>query len=168
MFVGFATLTQPFSFPVLAVDASNLPKDSDTTPSYRIYANSGLIGTGTLVAQDTGSITNASNASPIVITSAAHFLTTGMKVTTTGILGNTAANRVSTITVIDSNTFSLNGSTGNGAYTSGGTWSVTGLYACVFTPTIGTQFASGNYYDILSVMSISGDVVEQVFRFGVV
>ena len=68
-------------------------------------------------------ITGATNASPIVITSAAHRLETGHVVEITGVGGNTAANGTWTITRVGANTFSLNGSTGNGAYTSGGTWS---------------------------------------------
>lgn len=72
----------------------------------------------------TGSITGATNASPIVITSSSHNLLSGTRVTIQGVGGNTAANADWVITVIDTNTFSLNGSTGNGAYTSGGTWKV--------------------------------------------
>jgi hypothetical protein len=67
-------------------------------------------------------ITAATNASPIVITtSAAHLLSTGDHVEITEVLGNTAANGSDwTITVVDSTRFSLNSSTGNGTYTSGG------------------------------------------------
>lgn len=67
-------------------------------------------------------ITGASNAAPIVITSAGHGLSTGDAISVSGVAGNTAANGVFTITKVDDNTFSLNGSTGNAAYTSGGTW----------------------------------------------
>lgn len=65
-------------------------------------------------------ITNATNATPIVITATSHGLSTGNRVVITGVGGNTAANGVWTITVTDANTFSLDGSVGNGAYTSGG------------------------------------------------
>lgn len=65
-------------------------------------------------------ISGASNASPIVITIASHGYVTNDQVTITGVLGNTAANGSWFITVINANTFSLNGATGNGAYTSGG------------------------------------------------
>jgi hypothetical protein len=67
-------------------------------------------------------ITGASNAAPIVITSAAHGLNTGDAISVSGVAGNTAANGVFTITKVDDNSFSLNGATGNAAYTSGGTW----------------------------------------------
>jgi hypothetical protein len=67
-------------------------------------------------------ITGASNAAPIVITSAGHGLSTGDAISVSGVAGNTAANGVFTITKVDDNSFSLNGTTGNAAYTSGGTW----------------------------------------------
>ncbi len=77
-----------------------------------------------------GSVTGASNAAPIVITSAANGLKTGQQVQIAGVGGNTKANGIWTITVIDVNHFSLNGSNGavgggNGAYSGGGTWIVT-------------------------------------------
>jgi hypothetical protein len=67
-------------------------------------------------------VTGASNASPIVITSAGHSLNTGDSISISGVQGNVAANGTFTVTKVDANSFSLNGSTGNGAYTSGGTW----------------------------------------------
>ena len=66
-------------------------------------------------------ITAASNASPIKITVANHGFNTGETVVIAGVGGNTAANGTWVITVVDANNFNLNGSTGNGAYTSGGT-----------------------------------------------
>ena len=71
-----------------------------------------------------GTVTGATNAGPIVITSANHGLTTGTKVYLADVGGNTAANGVFTITPIDANSFSLNGSDGSAspAYTFGGTW----------------------------------------------
>lgn len=65
-------------------------------------------------------ITAATNASPIQITAAAHGRASGDSVTITGVGGNTAANGSWSVTVIDANNLTLNGSTGNGAYTSGG------------------------------------------------
>jgi hypothetical protein len=71
----------------------------------------------------TGTITGATNAEPIVITSTNHGLATGQIVTITGVVGNEAANDTWTITRIDPNTFSLNDSEGSGMYMSGGMWS---------------------------------------------
>lgn len=67
------------------------------------------------------SITGATNASPIVITTSANNgLVTGDQVTVQNALGNTAANGTRTITVLSPTTFQLNGSTGNGVYTGSG------------------------------------------------
>lgn len=67
-----------------------------------------------------GVVTGATNASPIVITCTAHGLSTGQPATLSGVQGNTNANGTWTITRLSANTFSLNGSTGNAAYTGGG------------------------------------------------
>ena len=67
-------------------------------------------------------ILGASNASPIAITtSAPHGYSNGDQVQISGVGGNTAANGTWIITAMDSTHFSLNSSTGNGSYTSGGT-----------------------------------------------
>jgi hypothetical protein len=91
-------------------------------------------------------VVGATNASPIVIqTSAAHTLVTNDSgVVVAGVVGNTAANGTWTITVVDSTHFSLNGSTGNGAYASGGvvTARIYDRYNGVNRPLLGTR--SGN------------------------
>src|SRR5439155_1380643 len=69
-----------------------------------------------------GAITAATNATPIEITSAGHGLADGARVRITGVVGNTAANGTWTITKVNNDKFTLNGSVGNGAYTSGGKW----------------------------------------------
>lgn len=81
--------------------------------------------TGLAVERGITSITTvsaATNATPIQITTAgAHGLATGSLVTIIGVQGNIAANGTFPITVINGTTFTLNGSQGNGTYTSGGT-----------------------------------------------
>lgn len=70
---------------------------------------------------DDATVTNATNANPIVITTlAAHTLTTGMVVTISGVTGNTAANGTFTITYVNATSYSLNSSTGDGVYSAGG------------------------------------------------
>ncbi len=69
-----------------------------------------------------GMITAATNANPIVVTSANHGLITGTQITISGAVGNTNANGVRTITVIDANTFSLNGIAGNGTFSGNAGW----------------------------------------------
>lgn len=67
-------------------------------------------------------ISNATNATPIVITTTApHELIGGDFVTIAGVMGNTNANGTWSITVLTSTTFSLDTSVGNAAYTVGGT-----------------------------------------------
>ena len=73
----------------------------------------------TKIAFTTKTITAATIASPIVVTSALHGYTTGQ---TIGIAGSTTIvglDGAHTITVIDANTYSLDGSTGSGSF--GGT-----------------------------------------------
>jgi hypothetical protein len=78
-----------------------------------------------------GSITNATSPAPptpITISSVGHGLANGQMVRITGVLGNTAANGTWAITNVTATTFDLLGSTGNGAWTSGGTWSQVGYH----------------------------------------
>jgi hypothetical protein len=87
-------------------------------------------------------ITTASNASPIKITVANHGLNTGETVVIAGVGGNTAANGTWVITVVDANNFTLNSSTGSGAYTSGGTAAVAArLRRGVFGSSVATHNA---------------------------
>jgi uncharacterized phiE125 gp8 family phage protein len=76
-----------------------------------------VVGYGTHASQV---ITAASNASPIVVTIVGHGYSTGDQVQIESVAGNTAANGLWFITKADADTFSLNGSAGNAAYTSGG------------------------------------------------
>lgn len=74
---------------------------------------------------DEASITGASNAEPIVITSAAHGYKDGAVVLIADVEGNTAANGVWVVTNSDANTFELYttagvASVGNSGYTTGG------------------------------------------------
>ncbi len=71
-------------------------------------------------------ITGATVATPSVITSVAHGFTTGQVVVVASVGGTTTVNGTWVITVLTADTFSLNGSTGTGAYTSGGTATATG------------------------------------------
>ena len=76
-------------------------------------------------------VTNASNATPIVITTEKPhgFITGNSLMYIRGVLGNTGANNEgAVVTVISATTFSINGSVGNGAYTSGGAVAGAGGY----------------------------------------
>jgi Ubiquitin-activating enzyme E1 FCCH domain len=76
---------------------------------------------GTITTPLSVAISGTSNATPIVVTTVSnHGFGTGNSVHIAGVLGNLASNGDWTITVITANSFSLTGSTGSGAYTSGG------------------------------------------------
>ncbi len=168
MFLGLAPINVAFSQPLLTKNGSLVPSNADSLPTYRVYGPAGLVASGSLALQETGSITGATNASPIVITSANHGLTTGQRVTITGVGGNTNANGTWTITVIDANTFSLNGSTGNSAYTSGGTWNTTGVYSFAITPSTIGGYAQGTNYAVLVNYAISSTAYADLYYFAVI
>lgn len=78
-----------------------------------------LIAAGFIAS--TLTITNASNTTPIVITTQQnHLLIDGAVVEVSGVTGNTAANDFWNVTKVSDKEFSLNSSVGNGAYASGG------------------------------------------------
>lgn len=73
--------------------------------------------------QTTGTITGATNATPVVVTSNSHGLTTSDLIGVTSMAGLTSLNgKLWTLSATATNTFTPASSAGNGAYTSGGTW----------------------------------------------
>ncbi len=128
-FQGYVKLTNTLVGALLVTDSSSTPIQADALPTFRIYSADGFIKDGTCAQMLSKTITAATNATPIVITATDHGLTTGAYVTVAGVLGNTAANGDFVITKVNSNQFSLDSSVGNGAYTSGGSVVVTGLYS---------------------------------------
>lgn len=169
-FVGFISLDTAIRLVVVVRNGDGDVSAPDAVPKYRVYGSSGIMtnGTGSLALMDTGSVTGATNASPIVITSASHGLSTGTYVVVASVGGNTAANGNHTVTYVSDNTFSLDGSAGNGAYTSGGTWSVIGLYFVSFTPTSGNGFEVGGRYTVLVTYAVSSTTYTQELCFNVV
>ena len=114
----------------------------------------GSLGAGTLdadiTAGTTNTITAASNASPIVITtSVAHARTTGDVLSVENVSGNTAANGTWTVTVLTTTTFSLDTSVGNGAYTSGG----------VVKPTIPLGVGEGSSFTTRGTVQIDSEYI---------
>lgn len=147
--------------------ASEVPTDGDATPACRVYGDDGFL-VGVTPSQDTYTITNATNASPIVVTtSAVHNLATGMRVTQTGVGGNTNANGSFIITVLTTTTFQLNAN-GNAAYTSGGTGHISGYYKGSLAVTAGNGFESGRTYTILVECAISSSAKGLTLTFSVV
>ena len=165
-FAGF--VTKEMTLPIIALVApSNQPINLDAAPTYRVYGPNGLLpgGSGTMSFQDTNSLSNASNASPIAVTCNNHGLTTGTKVTITGVVGNTAANGSFIVTSVNANTFTLNGSTGNGVYSSGGTWNVTGLYGVTLTCAGSAGYEAGETYTVLVQGTISSAAYAETQTF---
>lgn len=91
-------------------------------------------------------LTSASNTSPIVITDPLHGLWDGNHINITGVTGNTAANGAFFVTVINSHTFSLDGSVGNGAYISGGAWTYVVGTNPRYKPTAGEPGGQGTIH----------------------
>lgn len=169
MFQGFVELESTLPVADLVTTSAGVPVNSDSLPTYRVYGPDGLLAlvAGSLAKKDTGSITGATNASPIVVTSAGHGLTTGTRVTVSGVGGNSAANGTFMVTAVDADTFSLDSSTGNGAYTSGGAWNVTGLYGVTLTCSAANGFESGETYTVLVSGAVSATAFAHLHTFTV-
>jgi hypothetical protein len=149
--------------------AGGVPVSAAALPGWRVYGPAGLLpgGTGTATVKDTGNVSGASNASPIIITSNNHGLSTGTVVTLAGVGGNVNANGTFTVTRVDVNRFSLDGTTGGGNYTSGGTWTVTGLYGLSIACTAAGGYASGTNYTVVVGASVNSAVWSDAFTFTV-
>jgi hypothetical protein len=167
MFQGYVELEGTLRLTALHENSSGVPTDSDSLPGYRVYGPDGRLAgqTGTMSFLDSGSVTGATNASPIVVTSAGHGLTTGTRVTLSGVGGNTAANGTFEATRIDADTFSLDGSAGNGAYTSGGSWHVSGLYTAALTVSAANGYDAGSLYVVLVSGSVSSSATGTLISF---
>jgi hypothetical protein len=79
-----------------------------------VYNGNGSLVTSTVGPAHRQVITSSTNTAPIVVDVTAHGYNTGDTVAIEGHATNTAANGLWQITVTGANTFSLNGSTGNG------------------------------------------------------
>jgi hypothetical protein len=169
MYLGFVTLADTLH---AAIQTRNgdLPIDSDALPTFRIYGSAGILpnagGAGTF--KHTGTLDNATNATPIQIHSAAHGLSTGNRVKISGVNGNTAANGTWTITKVDADNFTLDTSVGNGAYTNGGTWHVAGFYDLQIDATAANGFDAGKTYVVQVSWQISSAAKAEIHTLGVV
>lgn len=153
MFSAFIQLDEEtVVVPVQVRNPSQVPTDADAVPKFRIYGNNGYLegSADSCVEIDTGTITAASNATPVVITSAGHGLTVGTFVHVRSVGGNTNANGYFFVSAVTTDTFTLQGSIGNGAYTSGGTWHVAGLYGVSIQPQTVNGYGTGNYTAIVA------------------
>jgi hypothetical protein len=171
MFQGFAELDSVTAKRLLALFRSSTfgPVDLDDLPSYRVYGPDGLVvgQVGSCSLADSGSVTGASNTTPIVITSSSHGLSDGTTVTVEGVGGNTAANGTFTVANATTDTFELEGSAGNGSYTSGGSWHVTGLYLVSLSVTGNNGYDAAQTYQVLVSGLVGGLEVAEMVTFAV-
>lgn len=152
MDVGFQGYARQGVARIVLLSASNPSTGAvevpDAAPTFRLYGPAGILLNGTTTPALNGSVTGATNATPIVITSVAHGLQTGNIVTVASVGGNTAANGTFAITRLTADTFSLNGSVGNGAYTAGGTWQTTGLHKVTLSASDTNGMTPGETYSL--------------------
>lgn len=170
MFCGFFDAAEDVVLYVVTDDANKKPIDPDAAPTFRTFSVSGAVtsGDGTAAQVESGSVTGATNASPIVITtSAAHGLPTGAYVKIASVGGNTAANGTFFVTSMGSTTFSLDGSTGNGTYTSGGTWKTVGLFKITLTGAVLSALETGQTYVVVVTWLESSAVRQKALTFTV-
>jgi len=166
-FLGFIDLEDTLVGTLLVTNTSFTPIDADALPTFRVYGPNGFVQSGGGTLKQTAAITAASNASPIVVTSALHGLTVGSNVTITGVVGNTAANATFTISAVTANTFSLSGSSGNGAWTSGGEWHMTGLYDVSIAVLGVSGYEKSEVYQIVYAYALSSTAQGQIHSFQV-
>lgn len=167
MFLGFVELDAVFTRRTLVLNAALTPTNADALPTYRIFSKDGIVLDGTVSLGSTGAVSNATNASPVEITSTSHGLTTGAYVTVAGVGGNTDANGSFSITKVNNNKFTLDDATGNGPYTSGGVWNEAGLYEVSLTASGTNGFERGEHYQILYSYDIATVAQGKLDTFGV-
>lgn len=167
-FVGYCVLGDTYRDFLQVADAAGAPYEPDAAPAYRVYGPQGVLASvqGTMTLAHTGVVTAASNANPVVVTSAAHGLTSGTKVRVQGVGGNTNANGLFAVTRLSADTFSLPVA-GNGAYTSGGTWQVAGLYQAAVACLGGSGFEAGESFKLFYSWLATGSPRHTIHRLGV-
>lgn len=104
-----------------------ITNDAASPLLYHIDGKVKVVAAAPAALSTSGSITGATQANPVVITSTAHGLTNGQVVYISGVGGMTQINGLAfTVAGVTTNTFQLSAvnGTGYGAFTSGGTWSL--------------------------------------------
>ena len=125
------------------------------------YINEGSIESPITTYNSVIFVSGATNASPIEVTVTGHSFATDDYVCINGITGNTAANGIYKITKTGANTFTLNGSQGNGAYVSGG-------QAYLITPTDIYDTTSNRNWMTLGIGRYSAGTENSALRLMVV
>jgi len=135
---------------------SNLFSPAIPATTIQLFVNSYLGEQANLIStnqelinssQACGFITAAAQSNPCLITSPNHSLITGTNIYIANVQGMTQLNTtIYTITVVDSNNFTLNGidATGYGVYTKGGIWNTSPVNGQTYIP--GTEYAWYRFY----------------------
>ena len=122
--------------------------------AFAAYGSQVRLGDGIALAPLT--ITSASNATPIIVTtSGAHGIVDVSYVTITGVLGNTAANGAWIAQQVSPTALALRLSVGNGAYTSGGTLTRVSTFASIAE--IRAVNDAGSRADLIDVSAMDGN-----------
>ncbi len=104
-------------------------------------------------------ISNATNASPIVVTDAANTFAINDWVVVAGVQGNTAANGLWQCSAVSGTTCTLSGSVGNGAYTAGGTIQSLGATATYTSAWYDVSQADRCFAQVWSLAGAAGSTV---------
>jgi len=174
-FLGFLVSGAGTIFPLGLIDlTTGLPATPDANPVARVYGQNGFVTAGdvTLTPAESGTITGATFAAPITVTfGAITTLTAGTCIWVQGVLTNTAANGLHTISVLSTTTADLIGTVGNGAYGGGGTWMTAGLYSLDLTqasvPTLVANLEEGQNYAVDVTWTQSAAPRKMTFTFNV-
>jgi hypothetical protein len=168
--LGTVTLEGALIAPVPVENYNGTPTDPAQAPTYRVYGQAGLMpgGTGSLAKLDVQNVTAALNQSPVQLTVPAHKLQTGTRVNVSGVGGLVTANGETTVTVVDANHVTLDGTSASNAYTSGGQVHVAGLYQLSLTVSAGNGYAAGGTYYVMVSWTVSGQNYAMLCPFRVV
>lgn len=165
MFAGYVNLNGTLYLRFRVKNTSNQPVNADALPTWRVYDSSGVIDNNTVAESENDVISNVTGSSPLTVTSAGHGLSTGAYITVEGVEGETGANGSFTITKVDADSFTLDGSSTAGAYTSGGNWNTAGAYTVTIACTAGNGFEQGGVYTVFVDYEVSATQTSQEFRF---
>lgn len=173
--IGFVTAGDDLLIPLLTRTPGTLiVASADAAPSYVIYDSDGLNqvvagGSGPFALRHSGTVTGCVTSGGLIkiTTPTTHGLVTGQVVDVASVGGVAAATGTWPITVVNSTSFTLNGSTFSGVYTSGGTWHVTGLYVAVHEIDE-AEYVAGKTYQIVCTYLNDGDPMVEVLYFTVV